>query len=108
MLNAGALGGLGAAEQARTAALADVSSGVFALPDELGRESSRAAVLRGAASEDQGVAAILDDRLGVGVAVGAGDLGDGLEAEAVTAAEFGQSRPAISGCSGSERFPCPN
>jgi len=42
--------------------------------------AEEATAFGGGAAEDQGVAAVLNDGLGFGVAVGAGDLGDRLEA----------------------------
>ena len=60
----------------------------FALADQFGGEFGGAAVLAGRAAQYQSVAGVLDYRFGDTFAVGAGDLGDGLESEDAATAEF--------------------
>jgi hypothetical protein len=85
---AGAEAVAGGEEGAAAAALCHWFAEDFAFADEFGGEAGGAAVLGCGASQDKSVAAILDNRLGLGAAVGAGDLGSGLEAKDAAAAEF--------------------
>src|SRR5437660_11558058 len=59
--------------------------------DESGREARRTPTFAGGATQNQSVAAVLDNRLRVAVAVYAGDLGDGLKAEDAAPAKLPQA-----------------
>lgn len=67
----------------------------FTLADELAGEASRAAVPGCGASQDQRIAAVLDDGLRFAVAIGIRDLGDGPETEHTAAAELARSGEGV-------------
>jgi hypothetical protein len=69
-------GGVAAAEEPSAVVRGDVFARNFALADELGGKTGGATAFGGRATKDQGVAAILDDGLGFGMTIGAGDLMD--------------------------------
>ena len=63
----------------------------LALADQAAGKLGGAALLAGAAPEDQRVAAVFDDGLGFTVAVGGTHLRDGLKTQYATAAELPKS-----------------
>jgi len=67
----------------------------FALADQFGGEFGGAAMLACGAAQDQRISSIFHDRFCDAFAVGAGDLGDGLEAEDAAAAELSQARERV-------------
>ena len=79
----------------RTESLRLWLTSIRTISDELRRELRRPAAFRGAAAQDQGGPAVLDDRLRLRVAVGAPHLGDALEAEHAPAAELAEARERV-------------
>src|SRR5256885_1102754 len=67
----------------------------LALADELRGELRRSAALAGRAAQDEGVAAILDDRIRHRSAIGARHLADRLEPENAASAELAQPRQGV-------------
>ncbi len=67
----------------------------LALPDELRGKPRGAAAFAGRATQNQRVPTILDNRVGVSVAVGAGYLRNRLKAQDTPAAELAQPRERV-------------
>src|ERR1700722_4747711 len=62
----------------------------LAIANELRCEPRRAAALARGTTENQSVAAVLDNRVGVALPIGTGDLGDRLESEDAAPIKFSQ------------------
>jgi hypothetical protein len=63
--------------------------------DQFAGKSGGAAVLTGRATQNQGVAAVLNDCLRFALSVGALDLGDRMEIEHTAATELAQARESV-------------
>ena len=72
-----------------------LASDHFALTDQTRGKLRSTALFAAGAAKDQSISTIFQNRLRVGVAICAGDLRDGLEAQHAPATEFSQPRQCI-------------